>query len=81
MDRASGRFLDPEKPWPTVEEASRRLVALIVAVTVAQFLLNGLDNVVEGYPMFMIWVASALLVGIATFRIRRYFAWRRRFGR
>lgn len=43
-----------------------------------QFLLNGLNNIVGGWAMFAVWSACAALAVLATIRIERYLARRRR---
>lgn len=46
-----------------------------------QFLLNGLQNLMDGIPMIVAWWLSGVMVAMATIRIEKYFAARRRFQR
>jgi hypothetical protein len=63
---------------PTVADQARRLAIALGSLVAAQFLLNGLDNVLGGWHMFSLWVMGGGVATLMTIRTEMYMAKRRR---
>ena len=68
------RTLRIERPWPTAFARSTRTARLITVIAIVQFVFNTIERIAEGHPyLASIWFSGALLVGISTIHIERYF--------
>lgn len=71
-------FIVP-RPATAVDQA-RRLALALGSLVAAQFVLNGLNNVLGGWPMFSLWVIGGGGATLVTIRIEMYMGQRRRFS-
>lgn len=78
--RRRGRRLDPRRPWPTADQASARIIRLIVFVVVSQFYLNSLQAFVPVRTMGYVWFIVGTVAGVATAAIETFMAKERRWG-
>lgn len=81
MADATAGTSNVRRPWPTAATRSNQVARLIVFVTATQFFANGLQNLFGGFVMFLAWMAATGLVVVASTRIEKYFAERRRVCR
>jgi hypothetical protein len=57
------------------------VILLLITISIAEFVLNGIQNVRDGDPwMAGGWLTGAAVVAFATFRTEKYFTKRRRMG-
>jgi hypothetical protein len=72
MVMGQGRSFDPEKPWPTFVQRSNQIALLLAALVFVQFLLNGLQNVLPGVVMLVLWIGTGASVAILTMHIENF---------
>jgi hypothetical protein len=74
----AARHLDPRNPPPTAFQSANRTIWIIVSLVIVQGILNGLEFLVPAQTMVITWWSYALIAGVATYQIERFFARRGR---
>ena len=73
------RALDPQRPWPTADQATARVVRWAVYIVASQFYLNALAPHLPENVMTALWAVAGTSAAVATFRFENFMSKRRRY--